>query len=1140
MSRKRIYILFIITTLFAGHSAAQRVYAPNSVLASGNWYKIGVKQEGMYKIDIGFLASLGISTTNLSSASIRLYGNGGSMLPEDNALPRTDDLFENPIEMIDGGDGIFNGTDYFVFYAPGPHRWEKDSTNQSFRHKKNLYADTAFYYLTIGGTGKRISLQSSPGNSTTTVNSFNERYFYENDLVNFLKSGKEWYGEEFNNNPGGNSTRNFTVDWQGLLLTQPITIATDLAGRSVGAASNFSVKINSQAAQAVNIPSVSGNFLDAFAMSASQRNSITVSQSNLAVSITYNPGVAGAQGWLNWFELHGRRSLSVTANGPLFFRDWQSVAPGSIANYIIGNAGNGLSVWEITDPLQPVKMNAAASGSQSSFTNDASMLREYVAFVNANLLTPVVIGKITNQNLHNISATDLIIITHNSLLAEAQRLARFHVQQDGYKTAVVTTEQVFQEFAGGTPDPAALRDYVKMFFDKAGPDISKRPKYLLLFGSASYDYRNRTAGNSNLVPGYESVNSLEPLNTYTSDDFFGLLNDADDINRNNASATLDIGIGRIPARNAAEAKVMADKIIRYHAKESLGAWRNQSVFVADDRDQGLHLSDAETVSADARAANPLLNQYKIYLDAYPMVSSSGGARYPAVNDAIVNQVFNGALIFNYSGHGSYQRLAEEAVLTQDELNRFNNPDKLPLFITASCDFAPHDDPAKNSLGAGILTGNANGAIALLTTTRLVFAYSNRVINDNYLQIALQPDANGQYLSLGESVRRTKNFTALNSGDVLNNRKFTLLGDPAMRLSFPQLRLQLTTLNNNPITGSDTLRALGKYTFEGIVTDANGNLVPDFNGTIHPTVFDKAQPVKTLGNDPSSPVISFNQQTGVLYKGNATVTNGRFRFSFIIPKDINFQSGKGRISLYAEDGQRDANGVNTSFYVGGSGNTLTDNTGPDIRPYLNDDRFQNGGLTNENPVLLVKLYDSSGISTSGSGIGHDITAVIDGNERNVLVLNDFYTALQDSYQQGQVLFQLPTLAEGKHTIRIKAWDVANNSNEVTLEFVVVKQVVLQIANVRNYPNPFSYSTTIAFEHNQPGTDLDVTVDIYTAGGAWVKQIRQLLNTGGTRNCQINWQGDNQSGAKLKKGIYIYRVVVVAGGSKAESTQQLIIL
>ncbi len=1123
------------------HSWAQRAYATNAVLSTGNWYRMAVNREGIFKVDVALLGSLGIPTSGLSSTSIRLYGNGGGMLDENNAVNRVDDLFENPIEMVDGGDGLFNGTDYFLFYAPGPHRWIKDSVNQQFRHQKNLYSDTAYYYVTFGGIGKRVAAAVLTGTPTVTVNSFSERYFYENDLVNHLNSGKEWYGEEFSANLGGTLTRNIPVDWPGLITNQPVKLITDLASKSVGAGSGFSVKINAQQAQTVNLPGVTGSFLGLFGTSATTQNSLTVSQGSLSVGFTYLPSAEGAKGWLNWFELFGRRNLSLLGNAHVSFRDWASVSAGAVANYVISNNGNAPFVWEITNGLEPVKMNVLSGGSFSNFSNDASRLREYIAFTIANAFVPMVMGKVNNQNLHGAPAADYIIITQNSLLTEAQRLAQFHEQRDGYRTVIATTEQIFHEFSGGTPDPTALRDFVKMYYDRAGSVAANRPKYLLLFGSASFDYRNRIAGNRNLVPGYESVNSLDPLNTYTSDDFFGLLDDGDDINRNDPAATIDIGIGRIPARNSTEAKTMVDKIIRYHSKTSLGAWRNQSVYVADDQDFNLHLNDAEIVSGAAAVANPLLNQQKIYLDAYPIAGSSAGARYPAVNDAIVNRMFTGTLLLNYSGHGSYQRLADESILTQDELNRFNNPDKLPLFITASCDFAPHDDPTKNALGSGVLTANANGAIALLTTTRLVFAYSNRIINDNYLKIALKPLPNGQFLTLGESVRQAKNVTSASSGDFLNNRKFTLLGDPGMRLAFPELRLELTGVNGMPISSMDTLKALQKYSFTGRVTDGLGNPVTNFNGNLQPTIYDQALAVKTLGNNPSSMVTAFNQQSGVLYKGSVTVTNGQFGFSFIVPKDISYQTGKARISLYAEDGSRDANGINTSFYVGGSGNaSITDNTGPDIQPFLNDDKFQNGGLTHENPVLLVRLADSSGISTSGNGIGHDITAVIDGNERNILVLNDFYTANQDSYQRGQVLFQLPQLAEGKHSIKIKAWDVANNSSIAVLDFEVVKQNRPVITHVRNYPNPFNVSTTIAFEHNQPNTDLDVTVLIYTSAGALVKQIKQVLNTGGTRNCQINWNGDNQSGAKLKKGIYIYKVMVVAGGVQTESTQQLILL
>lgn len=1149
-----LFVIFFFILLKAPTALAQRTYAPHSVLATGNWYRIGVKQEGIYKVDLALLNSLGVNTTNLSSATIRLYGNGGGMLPESlnssNSLNSCnscacnscyqDDLTENAIEMIDGGDGLFNGNDYFLFYAPGTQRWEKDSLQQRFSHSKNLYSDTAYYYLTIGGVGKRIQTTAVTATPTIMVNSFNERYFYENDLVNLLSSGKEWYGEEFSNNTGGALTRNFNVDWSGAIANAPVTLLSSFAGRSVGTGSNFKLSVNGQASQTVTIPAVSGYFLDHYATSGTQQSSFTGAAGSIAIGCNFQPGNADAQGWLNWIELHGRKTLTANGTAPFFFRDWNSVANNAVANFTITNTGsNNLAVWDITYALKPAKMNVSVNASSVSFVNTASRLREYVAFGNTGLLTPVILGKIDNQDLHNTQTVDYIIVSCPDFLQEAKRLALFHEQKDGLRTVVVPVNQVFHEFGSGSPDPAAIRDFVKMYIDRAGTDTTKRPRYLLLFGTASYDYRNRLKPNTNLVPCYESLNTLDPLSTYTSDDFFGLLNDGDDINLPGNNNALSISVGRIPARSVDEAKLMVDKIFRYYSKESLGSWRTETMYVADDKDNNLHLNDAEFLTAGAAAANPLLNQQKIYLDAYPLVSGSGGARYPAVNDEIVNGLYNGALVFNYSGHGSYQRLSEEAVVSADVVNRFNNPYKLPLFITASCDFAPYDDPQKNSLGAAVLTGSLNGAIALLTTTRLVFAYSNKIINDNFLRTAFAPDANGNYLSLGEAVRKAKNITVQGFGDVLNTRKFALLGDPAMRLAIPSLQSRLTSLNNKPLTGNDTLHALTEYRFAGMVTDAGGALVSDFNGTVYPVLFDKAQTVKTLGNDPSSPVTGFLQQTRVLYKGSATVKQGRFQFSFVVPKDISAQAGNGKMSLYAEDGMRDAAGVNNSLFITGNGNVVGDLTGPAIRLFLNDEQFLNGGLTNEDPVLLAQLADSSGINTSGNSIGHDITAVIDGNENNTLILNNFYTTEKDTYKRGSLRYQLPTLSPGKHRIRFKAWDVANNSGTATLDFVVVKKEKLRITNLRNFPNPFSGTTNFSFEHNQPGAAFSVGIGIYSATGQLVKRLNSLVQSPGSRNCQLSWDGTDERGRKLEKGVYIYRVNIAMGNERFEDARQLIL-
>jgi hypothetical protein len=1141
--RTLILFFFIFNIFSAVKTAAQRTYSTNSVLQTGNFLKIGVTRAGIYKVDIALLNNNGFSGTTISSAAIRLYGNGGQMLSEKNNSFYNDDLIENAIEVVDGGDGTFNNNDYFLFYALGPNRWLADTTNKSFTYQKNIYSDTAYYFITIGGNGKRINNNTFSGTATQTVSIYNDHYHYENDLVNFLNSGKEWYGEEFSNISANNLSRNFTVDLNGLLQSEPVNIKTSFAGRSVNSSSNLTLKANGNNISTITIPANSGNFLDVFASDVASQNSFLTAAPNINLNISFTPANASAQAWLNWFEVHSRRGTIIPSTGQLLFRDWQSAGAGNVATFTISGATNNTSVWDVSNIYQPQKMTTAYANNQATFTNNSNTLKEYVAFNNSSFFTPTAIGKIDNQNLHNSSPVDYLIVTHPALINEAKRLALFHTQQHGYKVMVASTAQIFNEFASGVSDPTAIRDFVKMYYDKAGPDSTKRPKYLLLFGSASFDYKNRIANNNNLVPCYENSNAIDPLSTYTSDDFFGLLDDADDIANTNPVSLLDIGIGRIPASNIGEAKIMVDKIINYHSKQSLGSWRNTATFVADDKDNNTHLNDAELISANASTIDANINKNKIYLDAFNIVSSSSGARYPDVNTAIINQLFNGTLLFNYTGHGGYQRLADEAIFDQDVLSKISNANKLPLFVTATCDFAPYDDPTKTSIGGQLLTQTNNGAIALMTTTRIVFAFSNKIINNNYLTIALQPDASGKYLTLGEAVKRAKNYTYQTFADITNNRKFTLLGDPAMHLAFPENKLQITTINNQPISSADTLKALNKYTFGGLVTDASGNALSNFNGTVNAVIFDKPQTITTKGNDAASPVTSFSQQTNFLYKGKATVSNGNFSFSCIIPKDINYQVGQGKISLYADDGNnKDAAGYNASFYIGGSSNTtFSDKDGPNIKAYLNDDKFVNGGLTNETPILVLKLKDSSGINTVGTGIGHDITAILDGDEKNSIKLNDYYEAALNNFQEGQIRYQLATLSEGLHTLKIKAWDVFNNSNEIIIEFTVAKKQQLQISHVYNYPNPFTSKTTFWFEHNQPGENLNVLINIFSVTGKLVHQIKRTINTAGNRSAEIEWDGkDNFSSEKIGRGVYIYRIIVTSNSGKAESTQKLYLL
>ncbi len=1132
------YAFLFLFAFVVSSAKSQKIWRSNSVLANGEWYKLSIKQPGVYRINVAFLQSLGVNVSNLASGSVRLFGNGGQILPEDNAAFTIDDLTENAIQVIDGGDGILNGSDYILFYAAGPQQWLKDSTNKRFRHRKNLYSNESYYFLHIGAGGLRVQNRTIVGAPNQVVTSFRDRLFYELDTINFLRSGKEWYGEQFSNTPGSTLNRTFSLTIPNLQPGNTVFISS-VASRSNGIGSSFQIRANNNNIAQHSVTAVGTGTYDPVAAAHELTTVFNLTQSLLSLQYSYQPGSVNAQGWLNWFEVFPQRQLSMVGVDQLHFSDWETVGPGTIAEFRLQGAVTSTLVWDITDPLRPQNITGTLNGTEFRFINTADRLREYIAFQQQNFLQPTAVGKVANQDVHAASFPNYLIVTPATWLNEAQRLANWHRQNNGLTTLTVTTEQVYNEFASGSPDPSAIRNFVKMFYDRAGNDTAKRPRYLLLFGDASYDYLNRISGNTNFVPCYESDVSLDPLSTYTSDDFFGFLDDNENISRSFPVNLLDIGIGRIPAKTAQEAKAVVDKIISYHAKESFGPWRNDMTVVADDEDNNIHLDDAEFHSSVIQQNNRF-NVSKIYLDAFRQQSGSGGSRYPEANQAINNKIFSGTLIWNYSGHGGSRRLAEEAILEQDMVNSWSNSNKLPLFITATCDFAPYDNPSVNSIGENILLRERTGAIALMTTTRVVFAFSNRIINNNYFQQALQKDANGLYPSLGDAVRRTKNFTYQTFGDIINNRKFTLLGDPAVRLAFPTLNVRTTAINNQVPT-ADTLKALDRMIIKGEVTDAGGNKLSNFNGNVYPVIFDKVQQQKTFANDATSVSTTFNQQSNIIFRGKAKVTNGEFVYSFVVPKDINYQFGNGKISYYAEDGTKDGSGAETSIIIGGaSANPVADNAGPTIKAYLNDEKFVNGGITNETPVLLVKLADSSGINTVGTGIGHDLVATLDDDNSKFYVLNDYYEASADSYQSGTVRFQLPKLTEGLHVLKIKAWDVQNNSSEYRLEFRVIKDEALKLERVYNYPNPFTSRTTFMFEHNRPGDQLQCLIRIYAVSGKVVKTITRTIITEGNRSFDIEWDGKDDFGQKIGRGVYIYQLEIKDSNGKKQSALQKLVL
>jgi hypothetical protein len=1130
--------LFLLLLTFSQLANGQRNYVPNSVLSQGDWFKIAIKKAGVYKVDFRFLKAMGMNMNGIASASIRCYGNGGQMLPESVKIDVADDLLENAIEVIDGGDGVFNDGDYFLFYGSGPHTWLIDSVNRRFSHQQNGYSDLSYYFITTGGTGRRIPSVAHPASPALEVNSYDDRYYYELDSLNLLSSGKNWYGPQMNAGTGQKNFRSFQLPLNELVAGTQALLVTNCVARSIGADSRFTVTINNAEIAQLNLAGVSASSYDVFAR-ATQTAVSFQPLPPYTLNYQFTSGAFGAQGWIDWFEVFTRRKLVMPEDKTLLFRDGGSVQPGATARFTISKAGNGTQVWDISNPLSPIKMDGVESPGVFSFNNDCSVLKEYVAFESA-FLTPDAIGKIKNQNLHRLGPSDYLIVTHPRFLAQAARLAAFHQTKNNLRTAVVNVDDIYNEFASGSPDPTAIRNFVKMFYDRAGADTTKRPRYLLLFGDASYDSKNRVAGNNNLIPPYESASSLDPLATYTSDDYFGFLDDDEDINDGNKLNLLDIGIGRIPAQTAAQARDYVDKVISYKDPGSLGRWRNELTFIADDEDFNLHLHDAETVTAAAAGVNPLFNYNKIYLDAYRQESNASGSRYPLVNREVEKKVETGSLILNYNGHGGFRRLAEEVVLDQGVLSSWNNPQRLPLFITATCDFAPYDNPSVFSLGEEMLVRRETGAIALMTTTRLVFAYSNRIINQQYMQVALSRKPDGRYRSLGEAVKETKNNTYQSFSDITNNRKFTLLGDPALTLNFPQHQVEVTEINGKtPGSIPDTLKAFSEVTVKGQVTDHQHNLMGSFNGTVEVTVFDKPEMRSTLANDPGSLKENFQLQEHMLFRGSSTVKDGRFTFNFLVPKDIKYHTGNGKISFYAENGSTDANGSFTGFIISGSLPAMADAEGPVMKGWLDNRQFLNGHTVSASPLLIVDIADSAGINLN-NGNGHDMTAVLDGDSQNPVMLNDWLTLKKDSYRQGTVSFQLPRMAEGRHELVIKSWDNANNSSELQLVFYVRKETAI-LDEITNFPNPVTNVTRFCFTHKRQGEVLDVRINIFTLQGQHINTIHRTINTHSNRSCDIEWEASDGQGRKLLKGIYLYNIGIRGvDGATHNKTKKLIVM
>ena len=1124
------YLLLLIVTssfVFAGNPNKTK-----SVLAKGSWYKIAVQETGIHKITYEDFIGMGMSPSQLNSATIGVFGNGGGMLPESNSGYRFDDLRENSIEIVDGGDGKIDEGDFILFYGESPDKWTFNNITRVYSHAKNLYSDSSYYFITVTeGTGKRVTLQPS---SITTETNYSTRFddyaFHEIDSLNLIRSGRTWYGEVFNDKK---DIHDFYFSFPNIYSASPLRIVTNIAARAP-VPSKFFISEDGVSVDSIQADATDPQSISLFGRPKQKVSLIENPDPDINLTMKYQRPDANSAGWLDYLELNCIRNLRWVAP-QMSFRDANSVGKYNITEFVMTGADPSVLVWDITDQENIRNLQGSLTDSTLKFRIPTDTLREFIAF-NGSLFYPVnLVEPVVNQNLHSITANDMVIVTNPLFIEEADSLAEFHRKASQYSVVVAKTTDIFNEFASGKPDLTAIRDFVKMIYDRGAP--GNEPKYLLLFGDGSYDPKNRVPNNNNMVPTYQSIESLKYVGTYVTDDYFGIMGDKEG---DGSNGDIDIGIGRFPVTNKSEASILLNKIIHYSSnKDSVQSdWRNTITFIADNENRNLHLQQAEELANIVKTRYPVYNVNKIYIDSYPFVPTPAGDRCPDANKAITKAVTKGCLILNYTGHGGEGGWAAEKILTSEDVQSWQNINSLPVFITATCEFSRFDNPERYTAGEMVLLQPNGGAIAIYSTTRLALSTSNFRLDSSFF-LNLLPESGEPIPKMGDLIRMSKNFNGNNN----NIRNFVLLGDPAQSIAHPQFKITTTEINHQPAKSEpDTTLGLSTVDVKGHVEDLHGNKLSNFNGILYPKVFDKPTTYRTLANQPEdSYPQNFVLQNSILYQGKATITKGEFDFSFVVPKSIALQFGKGKISYYAKDSTTDANGYFDDFIIGGADPSISFlNSGPEIDLYMENQQFFSGDKTNKDTELLAYLNDPNGINYTGLGIGHEIVAFLDGDAVHPIVLNDYFNSDVDQYGSGVIRFPISNLANGRHTLRLRAWDLYNNSSEKEIYFFVSDYPILTVNQIDNYPNPFKDLTTFRFLPIENAGNLMAQIQVFTLTGLLVRTIESEFMEGDQGVLTIQWDGRGDQGQQLSSGLYIYHLNVTGeNGATFRASQKLVL-
>ena len=1123
---KRLFT--IILALITISAYAKYDFAEESVLKEGKWIKIAVKETGIHKITYQQLKDMGIS----NPANVHIHGFGGAMLDENFAAgldDYKDDLPENAIYFNTGEDNIFNENDYILFYAQGPISLNYNENKDIFTHTVNPYSNYGYYFITENTEPTKIisnaeyDLPPIPIEAAHTVN-----YFYiEKEDENLIQSGRIWVGDKMTTT---NTQRTYTFNIPNRIKSNQI----DFTLRAVGVSSttnSLDVDINSEKQFNVSLYASQDSHQKGNVGTINSSLKLNTQDDDIVVKLNFNYNSNKSEAYIDYIGINAKRELITDGSKPFMIFYPGYYYPYLAIKYNIKSENNNLLFWEISDEQNITNVIATKTETGYIFTTPYDQERRFLAFdPNINYPTISSYEYVENQNLHSLKNIDVIILSDNKVVNAAKELGEFHYQHDNLSYKVVTVEPIYNEFSSGTPDVTAYRMFLKMLYDRAETK-EEQPKFLIIFGLSSYDNRGLKNKKYDIL-SFQAKESLNTIYSYITDDYLGFLDDGE--GGYIESAKLDISIGRIPTDSETEALGYVEKVKKYIESKDKGSWSNEILFVGDDGDANLHSKQANLLADTVYARHPEFAPKKLFLDSYKMVQYASGATFPEAKENIWRYLNKGVLLFNYTGHGSTNSLTGELMITKADIINMRNKN-LAVWITATCDFSKFDN-YERSAGMEVILNPDGGAVASLTTTRSVYSSSNLALVQaayKYLLPTKEEVETGDILHIGEIMKNAK--IALGSDQ--NKLSFTLLGDPIIKLFYPD-NIVITDSINSQVPEEAQIKALGLTTIKAHV-EKNNTIQTDFNGKAYVTLYDKKEKLQTLGQGKNT-AMEYEDYNSIIFSGEVPVVNGKIEFTFMIPKDINYKEGNGRLTYFIinEDNTENGHGYNQDFIIGGTDpNIDISSEGPVSKAYLNTPNFVNGQIVDNTPIFYAHLWDDFGINTIGTGIGHDIILKLNNDPNQTYVLNDYYTASLGSYKSGTVKFNLPKLNDGEYSLFFRAWSLQNISTTNELNFVVKSNAPAVIEEFTIYPSPATEYVNFYLKYDRPEDIIDIEFSVIDLAGKtlWRSTVEHISEDG-TYTSKWDFMSDRPTG----NGIYIAKVVTTtAEGTMTNKTKKIII-